>query len=103
MSHLIGLTTGAHPRTSSTVPAAVGCSAWSGAISNSLRHEDIWFTEPVRVREDTDDHETNLAIELERVAPHALNLRCGGQRVRIEINTAEAGAVVLIVRTKVNG
>lgn len=74
-----------------------------GVAPHSLGHEDVWFAEPVRVREHADDHEANLAIKLERVAPHALNLRGGGQRVRIEIDAAEAGAAVFIVRTQVNG
>jgi hypothetical protein len=40
-----------------------------GAIPNSLRHENVWLAEPVRVRQHTDDRETDLAIKLVRVAP----------------------------------
>jgi hypothetical protein len=35
---------------------------------NSLRHKNVWFAEPIRVREQADNRKADLTIELERMA-----------------------------------
>jgi hypothetical protein len=39
-----------------------------GLIANSLRHENVRFAEPIRVREQADNRKADLTLELERMA-----------------------------------
>jgi hypothetical protein len=45
---------------------AVGSTRLS-AIPNSLRHENVWLAEPIRVWEHADNRKADLTIKLERM------------------------------------